>query len=87
MKSLDNSILLANHLYSYPSNEALATFLKGFLTEKELAELCMRIAIIRLLKSGKPQLEIAKTLGVGIATVTRGSKELQRGYFDLFPGE
>jgi Trp operon repressor len=36
-----------------------------------------------MLKSGIPQHEIAEKLGVGVATVTRGSKEIQKGNFKV----
>lgn len=56
-------------------------FLKGILTPKELDELPTRLEIVKRLKRGEPQHKIAEELGVGIATVTRGSKEIQRGSF------
>jgi len=59
----------------------LETFLKAILTPKELEEIPTRLQIVKMLKQGLPQREIAEKLGVGIATVTRGSKELQKGSF------
>ena len=59
----------------------MSEFLKGILTPKEITELAARIEIVKQLKKGKPQREIADDLGVGVATVTRGSKELQLGRF------
>ena len=56
-------------------------FLKGILTPKELDELVTRLQIIKLLKQGLPHQEIARRLGVGVATVTRGSRELRLGRF------
>ena len=56
-------------------------FLRGLLTEGELSELLMRLQIVKKLKSGMSQQKIAKELGVGVATVTRGSKEIQKGRF------
>ncbi len=56
-------------------------FLQGILTPHELEELPVRLEIVRLLKTGVSQHEIARQLGVGVATVTRGSKELQNGHF------
>ncbi len=56
-------------------------FLLGLLTPKEIEELPKRIQIVKMLKRGVPQHEIAQKLGVGVATVTRGSKEVQRGKF------
>lgn len=56
-------------------------FLKGILTPKELEELTARLQIIKLLKKGLPHQEIARRLKVGVATVTRGSRELRMGRF------
>lgn len=59
----------------------LKDFLIGILTPKELEEIPTRLQIVKLLKKGVSQHEIADRLGVGIATVTRGSKEIKRGRF------
>lgn len=56
-------------------------FLRGLLTQGELEEIARRIQIVKKLKSGTPQHTIAKELQVGVATVTRGSKEIQKGRF------
>lgn len=47
-----------------------------FLTESEREQLPVRWQIIKRLYEGEPQRKIAEELGVGIATVTRGSEEL-----------
>ncbi|ADZ92779.1 MULTISPECIES: Trp family transcriptional regulator [Marinomonas] len=55
--------------------------LNALLTPNEVSEMQHRLQIFELLRQGIPQREIAKQLGVGIATVTRGSrafKELQK---------
>lgn len=62
----------------------LKDFLVGILTPKEIEEIAVRIEIIKQLKKGIPQQQIAKKLQVGIATVTRGSKELQKGRFSTW---
>ena len=59
----------------------MSEFLEGLLTERELSELEKRLQIVRLLNQGTPQREVAKQLQVGIATVTRGAKELKAGKF------
>lgn len=56
-------------------------FLKGILTPREIDELSTRLQIVKLLKKGLPHQEIARRLGVGVATVTRGSRELRLGRF------
>lgn len=59
----------------------LEDLLIGLTTDKERQELPQRIEIIKRLLAGEPQHKIAKDLSVGVATVTRGSKELSRGHF------
>lgn len=56
-------------------------FLRGILTPKELNEIPVRLQIVKMIKMGIPQHTIAEKLGVGIATVTRGSKEIAQGRF------
>jgi TrpR family trp operon transcriptional repressor len=61
----------------------LEDFLLGITSPKERAELVQRIEIVKLLLAGKPQHDIARELGVGVATVTRASKELSQGRFKV----
>ncbi len=61
--------------------KVMKNFLFGLLASKELEQLPIRLQIIKMLKKGIPQIEIANRLRVGIATVTRGSKEIQKGKF------
>ena len=68
---------LLDHLHGIESRDDFAKALQGLLTPTELAEVCKRLQIFRMLEAGVPQREIAKQLGVGIATVTRGSRALQ----------
>ena len=56
-------------------------FLKGILTPNEFDEIVTRLQIVKLLKKGLPHQEIARRLKVGVATVTRGSRELRLGRF------
>ncbi len=67
---------LSNH-----SKEEMIVFLKGILTPKELDELSQRLRIVKMLKKGIPHQEIARRLKVGVATVTRGSREIKMGRF------
>jgi len=57
-------------------------FIIGILTPQEFDQLTKRLQIIKLLKQGKTHREIADELQVGIATVTRGSRELGKGRFE-----
>lgn len=59
----------------------LRDFLFGILTPKEIEEISTRLQIIKLLKKDVIQHKIAEKLGVGVATVTRGSRELKLGRF------
>ncbi len=61
--------------------EKMKDLLRGLFTPQEIVEFATRIQIVKMLKDGVGQHEIAKKLGVGVATVTRGSKELQMGRF------
>ncbi len=59
----------------------LEDFLVGITTPMERDEFGRRLEIVQSLIMGDPQHKIAKDLGVGVATVTRGSKELKAGRF------
>jgi len=63
------------------SETEMHDFLKGILTPKEFDEVVTRLQIVKLLKKGLPHQEIARRLGVGVATVTRGSREIKMGRF------
>ena len=70
-------------LLAVKTKAEMEDFLLGILTPKELKEIPMRLQIVKLLRRGIPQQEIAEKLGVGVATVTRGSRELQKGRFKV----
>lgn len=70
-------------VYSIRDEKLLEDFLVGLTTAKERNELAQRVEIIKRLLAGEPQHKIAHDLGVGIATVTRGSKELSQGRFKV----
>ncbi len=79
-KQLDQLIDL---LLNIKTKAEMEDFLLGIFTPKELEEIPTRLSIVKMLKQGTPQHQVAETLGVGIATVTRGSKELQKGRFKI----
>ncbi len=81
MKIQKDLLELIDILLKVKTKEEMYDFLQGILTPKELLELPNRLAIVKMLKQGVSQQEIAEKLHVGIATVTRGSKELQKGRF------
>ena len=72
---------LINVFFSFESKKELEDFLTAILTPRELEEIPTRLQIIKKLKQGISQRDIADELGVGVATVTRGSRELQKGHF------
>lgn len=63
------------------SRSDMEDFLRGILTPSEIDEIPKRLQIVKMLKAGVPQKEISEKLGVGIATVTRGSREVKAGRF------
>ena len=72
---------LINKILEFKDYDDAKDFLHGILTVKELEEIPMRLEIVKLLKKGVPQHVIAKKLGIGVETVTRGLKELKLGRF------
>lgn len=77
-KNLDELIQV---LISIKTKEKMYDFLLGLLTPKELIELPNRLKIVKMLKKGLSHQEIAQQLKVGVATVTRGSREINLGRF------
>ena len=67
---------LIDHLLTQTTPSTMESALRDLLTPAEFIEVTKRLQIIRMLEAGVPQRVIAETLGVGIATVTRGSKLL-----------
>lgn len=68
---------LIHYFLDTPDAEAMARKLNALLTPNEISEMQRRLQIFALLEEGVSQREIAKQLGVGIATVTRGSRALK----------
>ena len=79
---IDKSLIkIVKEIEKLQSDEDIKGFLLGVLTPGEIEEIAQRIEIIKMLKQGVSQHEVAAKLGVGVATVTRGSKELKLGRF------
>lgn len=79
--------MFADLLHKQKSKLQVQNLLEGLLTPKERQEIERRIKVVELLKANMPQQQIATKLNVGIATVTRGSRELQQGFFkQIKPG-
>lgn len=68
---------LIKHLLAANNSNQLEQALNSLLTPSELSEISKRLQIFKLLEAGMPQRQIAETLGVGIATVTRGSRAIK----------
>jgi len=47
-------------------------------TEKELRDVSLRLKLMKQLKQGQSQREIAATLGISLCKITRGSKILKQ---------
>ena len=68
---------LVNHLLTQNSPQEMEKALSGLLTASELDEVAKRLQIFEMLAEGVSQRQIAKSLGVGVATVSRGSSVLK----------
>lgn len=72
---------LIGELIKINDKKVMFDFLQGLLTPKELLEVPKRLQIVKMLKKGIQHHEIAEKLHVGVSTVTRGSREIQKGRF------
>lgn len=78
MQSLDSySRELAQFMLATDHPDELARVLKALLTPAEIESIAQRLSILDGISTGVAQREIAETLKVGIATVTRGSRVWQ----------
>jgi TrpR family trp operon transcriptional repressor len=57
----------------------MSRVLSNLLTPQEIEEVALRVQIIKGLKAGQNQRELADRLGVSLGTISRGSRELQYG--------
>ena len=74
---------VVNYLMTQTTEEHMSEALEGLLTPYEQQELINRLQIFELLSQGVSQRQVAQQLGVGIATVTRGSRALQAGSYKI----
>lgn len=70
---------LADVIVAIRERSVALAFLQNILTPAELEEIALRLQIVKCLKKGMPQREVAKQLGVSIGTVSRGARELKYG--------
>jgi TrpR family trp operon transcriptional repressor len=69
---------LARLLAKAQEGELIESFLRCLLTPAETADIAARWALVKALEEGTPQREIAKTLGLSLCKITRGSRELKK---------
>jgi TrpR family trp operon transcriptional repressor len=55
----------------------IKNFLRRLLTPSETADIAARWALVKALDQKIPQREIAKTLGLSLCKITRGSREMK----------
>ena len=77
-KNLDK---LIEKLLDIRTKDKMYDFLQGILTPKELMEIPNRLQIVKMLKRGISHHDIAGELHVGVATVARGSRQIQKRKF------
>lgn len=75
--------LLSKTLTQINNETKMKSFLDGLLTPQEIDELSCRLKIVKHLQDHVPQRDIAKKLGVGVATVSRGAREIKLGKFNF----
>jgi TrpR family trp operon transcriptional repressor len=78
---------VVEYLMTQTTEEQMSAALEGLLTPYEQQELINRLQIFELLSQGVSQRQVAQQLGVGIATVTRGSRALQAGSYKIDPSK
>jgi len=69
---------LSGVLAATGDRKLLESFLSCLLTPAELADIAARWALVKALRDGRTQREIAKTLNVSLCKITRGSRELKK---------
>ena len=52
-------------------------FFRRLLSPAELADVASRWALVKALEQKTPQREVAKTLGISLCKITRGSREMK----------
>lgn len=72
---------LSKYLLSIQTEKEMQSFLQAILTPAEQEHIPKRLELIRMLKKGVPQHDVARKLAMGVATVTRGSRELKNNNF------
>jgi tryptophan synthase beta chain len=74
-------------LYSIRGYDDFFDFMDGITSDKDKQNLPKRVRIVKKLLAGESHHAIAEDLGVGVATVTKGSKLVAKDYFKVFKEE
>jgi TrpR family trp operon transcriptional repressor len=69
---------LSRTLAAIREPEFVEDLLRCLLTPAETADIAARWALVKALDEGCPQREIAKSLGISLCKITRGSRELKK---------
>ena len=69
---------LAHVLSRVKESALIEDFFRCLLTPAEIADIAGRWALVKALEQKIPQREIARTLGVSLCKITRGSRELKK---------
>jgi len=78
---------LITQIVDIKDKDLLKDFLEGILTPKELEEIPTRLEIVNRLIKGDAQHKIAEDLKIGVATVSRGARELKLGRFKILQSQ
>ena len=73
----ENLTELATALAKTKDPLLIRDFLRCLLTPAETADIAARWALVKALEQKRPQREIAKTLGISLCKITRGSREMK----------
>jgi len=73
----ENLVELASALAKTKDADLINDFLRCLLTPSEIADIASRWALVKALEQKIPQREIARTLGLSLCKITRGSKEMK----------
>jgi TrpR family trp operon transcriptional repressor len=74
----ENLAELARTLARAGDQRLIEDFFRCLLTPAETADVAARWALVKALDKKIPQREIAKTLGLSLCKITRGSRELKK---------
>jgi len=73
----ENLLELASALAAAGDALLVRDFFRRLLSPAEVADVASRWALVKALEQKTPQREIAKTLGISLCKITRGSKEMK----------